>query len=49
MAKKKLRYITVLVAEETYQAIKADSRKKKVTIASLARAALLAIYNVRLK
>jgi hypothetical protein len=49
MAKRKYRYITVLVAEETYQAIKADSKKSKKTIASLVRAALLTIYNAGVK
>jgi hypothetical protein len=47
MAKKKLRYITVLVAEETYQALKKQRGKR--TLASTVRELLLAALNMGAK
>jgi hypothetical protein len=49
MAKKKLRYITVLVAEETYQAVKAEAKKSKRTLARTVREILLAAINIGAK
>jgi len=49
MAKKKLRYITVLVAEETYQYIKAKAKTEKRTMASTFRELVLYAINLGVK
>jgi hypothetical protein len=43
--KPKLRYITLLVAEETYQYVKKQAKTEKKTIASMVRSLLLAAIN----